>query len=52
LPFRSVAVTKKGGKVLVDKHPSTAGLAGWQDAALSAAADLLGVHLEEGGGFV
>jgi hypothetical protein len=52
LPFGSVAVTKKGGKILVDKHPPAAGLAGGQDAALSTAADLLGMHLEEGRGFV
>jgi hypothetical protein len=52
LPFGSVAVTQEGSKVLVYEDPSTAGLGGWQDAALGAAADILGMHLEEGGSFV
>jgi hypothetical protein len=51
LPLGSVAVTKEGGKVVVDENPSTPGLAGWKHAALGTAAHLLRVHLEEGGGF-
>jgi hypothetical protein len=51
LPLRSVPVTKKGGKVVVDEHPSATGLASWKYAAFGAAAHLLGVHLEKGCGF-
>jgi hypothetical protein len=52
LPVESVAVTEEGNKILVDKHPSPTGLGRGQDAALSAGADLLRMHLEEGSGFV
>jgi hypothetical protein len=51
LPLGRVAFTKEGGKVVVNEHPSTPGLAGWKHAALGACAHLLGVHLEECRGF-
>jgi hypothetical protein len=51
LPLRRVAVSKEGGKVVVDEHPSTPWLASWKRTALGAAAHLLRVHLEEGGRF-
>jgi hypothetical protein len=48
LPLDSVPVTKEGGKVVIDEHPSASWLASWKRAALGAAAHLLGVHLEKG----
>jgi hypothetical protein len=51
LPLRSVPVAKEGGKVVVNEHPSTTGLASWKRAAFGAAAHLLGVHLEKGRSF-
>jgi hypothetical protein len=51
LPLWRVAVTKEGGKVVVDEHPSTPRLAGWKRAALGTGAHLLGMHLEESCGF-
>jgi len=52
LPLRSVALTEEGGKIVIDKHPSTTRLARRQGAALGTAPNLLGMHLEERGSFV